>query len=552
MSRRLRWLWLLVPLLLGADCPGADHMDQAVRINVLPAGVPSSIRPPAVTETVNVRFRQETATHDLVLDEGVTVTGLVLAPPVDAGTDPDALATVGTAALLVGREREGRARFTEHADDQGMFTLENLATGSYDLQVVADEFVGQYSAAYAELELPGGALGEVHLQYGYPLTARIAEFDLISRERTGIGSMGIDAYEELALGELRHAGPRSHTDDDGNFTLHLPEGTYTLRIASPSYWPAEDGATEPVPYPTGLITGFRVPGDIERLKAEAAVEGHEVPYLYAYPRFARSSLSGSVRSVGPFDTGRENNAAVTVWGLVHSPTEYEGLDEVDFVVGPIRRKVFTNDSGDFAFGAEEEGLPAAVYSMDVIPGFDSDASAQRWTGDQAIDLTGGDRQLGDVDLTAKVDFWISVTDAQDRPVEGARVELHELDLSHYSRALVSDENGVVQFQAEQGWHRVIAFPPEDEHLARSLQDVEIGTATQVHFAVLEPGIRVSGQVALGFDLLEGVTVRFYDPADGTLLAEGRTGRSGTYELDVPRAWAWPELDDDPGDDDSAE
>jgi len=257
--------------------------------------------------------------------------------------------------------------------------------------------------------------------------------------------------------------------------------------------------------------------------------------------------------VGPFNTGQENNAEVTVWGVVHAPDEYAGLEEVDFVLGPIQRKVFTNDSGDFAFGAEAEGLPDAVYSMDVIPGFDSDGSAQRWSGDQAIDLTGGDRQLGDLDLTARVDFWVSVTDAQGRAVEGARVELHNLGLSRYSTALTSDENGVALFdKAEQGPHRVLVFAPDGEHLGRSAADLEIGTATQVHFAVLEPGIRVTGQVALNFDLLEGVTVRFYDPMDDTLLGEGRTGRSGTYEIDVPKAWAWPELDDSPGDDDSAE
>lgn len=553
MIRPHRWLWLLLPVLLGADCPGVDHMDHRVRIHVLPAGVPSSIRPPAITETMTVRFRQDTATHDVVVDEGVTLGGYVLAPSVDAGTDPEAEPTVGTAALLLGREQDGRARFTAHADDQGMFSVENLAPGTYDLTVFADEFVGQYGATYLELELPGQELIDVPLEYGHLLQARVAEFDLITRERIGIGSMAVDVFEELEDGELRHAGPRATTDADGDFSLYLPEGTYTLRVASPSYWPVGDGVTEPIPFPTGLVTGFRVPGDIERLEADAAAEGLEVPFFYTYPRFRRASLSGTVRSVGPFNTGQENNAEVSVWGVVRAPSEYEGLEEVDFVLGPIERKVFTNDSGDFAFGAEDEGLPAAVYSMDVIPGFDSDGSAQRWTGDQAIDLTDGDRQLGDVDLTARVDFWVSVTDQQNRPVEGARVELHNLGLSRYSTALHSDENGVALFdKTEQGPHRVLVFAPAGEHLGRSAADLEVGTATQVHFAVLEPGIRVTGQVAEGFELLEGVMVRFYDPEDGTLLGEGRTGRSGTYEIDVPKAWAWPELDDDAGDDDSAE
>ncbi len=549
MSRLLRWVGVLAPLLLlGADCPGSGHVDHPVRIHVLPAGVPSSIRPPAVTETQTVRFRQETATHDVVLDEGLPVEGLVLAPPVDASVDPDSPATVGTAAVVVGRERSGRARFTLLADDQGQFALDRAAPGTYDLQVFADEFVGQYAAAYRTIEVPGEGLVEIELEYGYPLTARVAEYDLISKEWTGIGSLAVEAYAEDGPGELRHAGPRTETDDDGAFTLYLPEGEYTLRFATPSFRAEGETATSPVPFPTGLITGFRVPEDIDALAEE--VEEDELPVVYAYPRFARHSLSGTLQAVGPQDSDPENNAAVTAWGVVHAPLGYEGLDEVDFVVGPLIRKVFSNDSGDFAFGAAEVGLPTAVYSMDVVPGFDSDAAAQRWTGEQAIDLS-DDRQLGTLDLTARVDLWVGVLDDQDRPVEGARVELHDLGLSRYAQALVSDENGICQFQAGQGPHRVLAFPPEGSNQGRSLQDIEIGTSTQVHFAVLDPGIQVTGQVALGFDLLEGVTVRFYDPVDDTLLAEGRTGRSGTYELNVPRPWAWPELDDAAGDDDDS-
>ena len=448
MSRVLRWIAPMIPLLLlGADCPGAGHVDREVQIHVLPAGVPSSTRPPAITETQTVRFRQDTATHDLVLEEGITLTGVVLAPPVDASVDPDSLATVGTAAVVVGRERGGRARFTELADDQGEFTLDRAAPGTYDLQVFADEFIGQYAAAYRTVELPGDEQLEIPLAYGYPMVARVAEYDLITKEWTGIGSMAVEAFVEDGPGELRHAGPRTETDEDGSFVLHLPEGVYTLRIASPSYWQDNGATAVPQPYPTGLITGFRVPEDLGALEDEVDEEDDELPVLYAYPRFARHSLSGTLQAVGPQDADPENNAAVSVWGVVHAPLGYEGLDEVDFVVGPLTRKVFSNDNGDFAFGAADLGLPAAVYSMDVIPGFDSDASAQRWTGDQAFDLT-DDRQLGTVDLTARVDLWVGVIDDQDRPVEGALVELHDLGLSRYSEALISDENGICQFQAE--------------------------------------------------------------------------------------------------------
>ena len=95
-----------------------------------------------------------------------------------------------------------------------------------------------------------------------------------------------------------------------------------------------------------------------------------------------------------------------------------------------------------------------------------------------------------------------------------------------------------------------------EHVGTSpsediLFTVEANGSEDINHAVtLEDGVRVSGQVSVGQELVGGALLRFSDPTDGTILAETLSRTSGTYELTVAGTWVRPELALD--DDDSAE
>ena len=70
---RARMLLLLMPLLLGAQCPSADYDDRWVIVDVLASQTEGPDVPPAQTQLVSVRFHHETAAHDLDLAAGVNV-----------------------------------------------------------------------------------------------------------------------------------------------------------------------------------------------------------------------------------------------------------------------------------------------------------------------------------------------------------------------------------------------------------------------------------------------------------------------------------------------
>ena len=547
-----RTLLLLLPLLLlGADCPGADAVDLWVMVDVLTVGVETEEPPPAQSLVAKVRFRRETASRDLELLASTSITGAVYAPD-EALTDEPIPRTEGhtDATLLLHNRSSGRNTTVEALG--GTFDADGIVAGPYDLTVIPDAYKHRYSFAYDEIEVPGADLSHLLVDWGHQLTARIVEFDLanLAQPTLEIADQEIEAFTETEPGILRRAGPRASTDTDGLFTLYLVPGTYTLRIAS--------RLEATTPYPTALITGFRVPEDIEALNAEAEAQGEDVPTLFIFPHFERRSLSGRLVATGPMGSeSAEGNASLLAWGVVEAPEAYVGHPNVDFVIGSMRRRVFTSDNGDFSFGQEEGGLPAGVYGLDIVPGYYSDASSESWSGEQALDLQDDGLQLGDITLDSRVYLNLRVIDHRGREVDYARVEVRNLGVSGYVTATRTgsaegvEAPGTARMFLEQGPHEVTVVPPTDSTLARHSFEVEIGAAGSVMEVQLEEGIHVSGRVSVDDELLGGVQIRFSDP-DGTLLGIGESRPSGTYELRVPATWAWPELDEVGDDDDSAE
>jgi len=539
--------WLLLPLLLGSQCPGADHRDLWVVVDVLTAGVGSSDRPLPQTQMTQVRFHSETASQDLDLRASQSLDAAVFAPLVSQSEHDGDRALVPRSATLFFESREFDRRFTLQAES-GTVVEEPVLPGRYEMTVVPDEYPYRYAIAYEEVDIPGTDLSEIVLPWGYRLHARVVEHDItnLAEPEIGLSSMEVEAFTEVAPGEVVRTGPRD-TSDDGEVELYLPEGTYTLRIG------ARNDADSV--FPVGLITGFRVPEDIDALEEEAEALDLDLPVLYAYPKFERRSLAGRLVSTGILGGGTpEGNAEVVVWGLVEAPPQYTGHEEVDFTSGPLRMRVYSTETGDFHFG--EAGLPAAAYSLDVVPGYYSDSSAQRWTGEQALDLTDTGLQMGDISLDARVHLYLRVENPQGEAVEGTRVEAHNLGLSGYVTSLETgttanaDAPGTVRLYLEQGPHRIAVVPPAASGLARSSFDVEIGPSTPPTVVQLEQGIHVSGQVSLLGELQGGVQVRLSDPWTGTVLGTGTARSSGTYELRVPYSWVWSDGEDG-GDDDSA-
>jgi hypothetical protein len=547
-----RALLLLLPLMLvGADCPGSDAVDMWVVVDVLTVGVETEEPPPAQSLVAKVRFRRETASRDLELAAATSVSGAVFAPDEALTDDPLPRAESHTDATLLFRNRSsGRTSAVEALG--GTFDADGIVPGSYHLTVIPDAYKFRYSFAYDEVEIPGADLSTLLVDWGHELTAEVVEFDLanLAQPILEIADLEIEAFAETEPGVLRRAGPRATTDSDGRFTLHLVPGSYTLRITS-----RPEAAA---PYPTALLTGFRVPEDIDALNAEAEAEGAEVPTLYTYPHFERRSLSGRLVATGPMGSeSSEGNASVMAWGVVEAPQAYIGRDDVDFVIGSMRKRVFTSDNGDFAFGQEGQGLPAGAYGLDIVPGYYSDASSESWIGDQALDLHDDGLQLGDITLDSRVYLNLRVIDHRGREVDNARVEVRNLGVSGYVTAARTgaaegvDAPGTARMFLEQGPHEVTVVPPVDSTLARRSFEVEIGSAGRVMEVDLEEGIHVSGRVSVDDELLGGVQIRFSDP-DGTLLGIGESRPSGTYELRVPTTWAWPDIDAVGDDDDSAE
>jgi len=545
-TRRL--LLLLVPLLLGGTCPSEDYEDRMVVVDVQASRTEGLEVPPPQTLLADVRFHRETASHDLSLDPGVPVVPEVLAPDeADVGGDRTYSAAD---AIVVLQALEFDRTVTLYAGD-GAPADQLVPPGTYDVMAVPDEYKHRYTAAYGLAEIPGNDLTGLRLDWGYPVTARIVEYDVsnLADPVLELGDMEVEVFTELEPGRLRRAGPRDTTDTSGEFTLYLPEGTYTFRISS--------RLTADRPFPVGLVTHFRIPEDLEALQAEAEAEGEDVPTFYAYPAFERRSLSGRLVASGPLGSSEaEGNATLVAWSVVEAPPQYLGSEQVDFTIGVMRRRAYSSETGDFHFGQEDAGLPAGVYSLDIVPGFYSDASSEQWTGEVAVDLTEDGAQLGEIALDSRVHLHLRVEDEGGDEVEGARVEVHNLGVSGYVTAVSTgttasdDAPGTVRAFVEQGPHRVVVVPPDDSSLARTWFDLEISPTVPPMVVQLEDGIQVTGQVSMGGELVGGVQVRFTDPDTGTLIGMGTSRSSGTYEFNIPTSWVWGEADT--GDDDSAD
>ena len=546
MRRRLLLL-LLVPLLLGGQCPSSEYDHRWVMVDTQASRTEVSDPPPAQRQEVRVRFHRETASVDLDLDAGVLVAPEVLAPD---GADLGAGRTYSPAdATLLLTSTDLRRSVTLHAGD-GAPAEQVVAPGTYDVTVIPDEYKHRYTMAYEQVTIPGDGLGELQVDWGAPLTARIVEYDItnLADPILGLGDMEVEVFTEIEPGRLRRTGPRDTTDAGGEFTLYLPDGSYTFRISS--------RLTAERPFPVGLVTHFRVPEDLEALLAEAEAQGEDTPTFYAYPRFERRSLSGRLVASGPLGGEEpEGNAALQAWAVVEAPAQYVGSEVVDFTIGVMRRRAYSADTGDFHFGQEDAGLPAGVYSLDMVPGFYSDASAERWDGELAVDLTQDGAQLGEIALDSRVHLHLRVEDESGDEVEGARVEVRNLGISGYVTAVNTgttasdDAPGTVRVFVEQGPHRVVVVPPEGSSLARTSFDLEISPTVPPTVVRLEEGIEVTGQVSMDAELLGGVQVRFSDPDTGEILGIGTARSSGTFELTIPTSWVWGDLDG--GDDDSA-
>ncbi len=535
MIRRLRWLVLAIPLLLGADCPGDETVKRWVVVDVLPGGVSSEYDVPAQTQAVYIEFSRENASQDIELQESLNLEGTVHTLG-EADSDP-------TDAFLRLESLDNTRVLVAEAKD-GIFTWDGVPPGSYELMVIPDESLANLGIHYEEVTLPDDLTvldsWDLYLSEGdHELAAIIADYDVytVPPSTLGLPHMFIEAFTELEPGVLRRAGPRIGTDTNGRFSLMLKEGTYTLRISSLS--------TAEVPYPTALIHGFQVPEDIEALQAE--VTGEALPYLFVYPHFQPNSLSGTLIATAPMVDGLpEGQATVSIYGVVEAPEVYLGLDEVDFDIGYIETRLQSDDLGGFSMV-----LPPAIYSMAVVPGHYSDSSSLVMDGEQALDLTEDNLQLGDVELDSKVYLFVVALDSRDRFVEGARVEVRNLGESGYVQGLLTDENGATRFFVEQGEHLVIVDPPEDADLARHTEYVSVSNSPHPPIAaILEEGIHVTGRISLDGDLLGGVQVRFSDPADGSRLGTGVSRNSGTYDLQIPTEWVWDD-ESNVGDDDTS-
>ncbi len=533
MRWRALWPALLGAATLGSQCPGDDHVDRWIIIDALPAGVSSEIAVPAQSMAVKVRFRRETASQDIELAPAVSVDGQVVAP--DASGTPTA-----AGALLCFEDLETPRSYVVSAPE-GRFLDRNLAPGLYDLAVIPDQDLSDLAIAYRQVTLPDDDLSVIDLEVGeHELEAVVAVYDLLDvpTEERGIPDIYVEVFTELDDGTLRRHGPRTTTDADGAFSVLLAEGRYTLRLSA--------AAEAAFPYPTVLITGFEVPGDIDALWEEAEAEGRATPILFTYPAFESRSLSGTLISTGPLSEAPEGNAAVTVRGIVEPASIYRDVDAVDFEIGYLERLVYSDSEGHFALS-----LPPAVYTMDIVPGYYAQSSSQRWDGAQAIDLLDDDLQLGDVPLTSRVYLSLVVGDEQGRAVEGAQIEIHDDQLSGFTYGAVTTETGAARLKLDQGRHRITVIPPADSSLARGSFDVEMGLSDVVREVVLSQGIQVSGRVSLEGELLGGVQLRLSDPSDGTVLGVGTSRASGTYDLRIPSSWAWPEPGTDGDDDDTA-
>ncbi len=546
MRRRLPLLALL-PLLMGSQCPSAEYDDRWVLVDVQSSRAETSDPPPAQRQQVRVRFHRETASHDLDLDAGVPVEPEVLAPD-EAEQGLTRTSSPADATLLL-TSTDLQRSITLHAGE-GAPADQAVPPGTYDVTVIPDEYKHRYTVAYEQVTIPGDDLTGLEVDWGYPLTARIVEYDItnLADPILGLGDMEVEVFSEVEPGRLRRAGPRDTTDAGGDFTLYLPEGSYTFRISS--------RLTADRPFPVGLVTHFRVPEDLEALQAEAEAQGEDTPTFYAYPRFERRSLSGRLVASGPLGSEEpEGNVSLVAWAVVEAPPQYVGSEVVDFTIGVMRRRTYSADTGDFHFGQEDAGLPAGVYSLDVVPGFYSDASAERWDGELAVDLTQDGAQLGEIALDSRVHLHLRVEDEGGDEVEGARVEVHNLGISGYVTAVNTgttasdDAPGTVRVFLEQGPHRVVVVPPEGSSLARTSFDLEISPTVPPTVVRLEEGIEVTGQVSMDAELVGGVQVRFSDPDTGEILGMGTARSSGTFELTIPTSWVWDELDG--GDDDSA-
>lgn len=532
MIRRLRWLVLAIPLLLGADCPGDETVDQWVVVDVLPGTVSGTTDVPAQTQAVRVRFSRENASQDIELKSSVVVEGEIYASENCSDDKEPTDALLRLASL-------DSSRVLVDVAAGGIFSRTDVPPGSYELMVIPDEKLTELGIHYQEVTLPEDDISQLCLQRGeFELSAIIADYDLytVPPQYNVLNDLFIEAFVELEPGVLRRAGPRGDTNNFGEFSLLLEEGVYSLRISS------LPGAA--VPYPTALITGFRVPEDIEALEAEVAED--ELPYLFVYPAFQPNTLSGTLIATGPLAEGQpEGQATVTVRGVVQAPELYVGLDEVDFEIGYLETRLQSDDLGGFAVT-----LPPAVYSMSIVPGMSSDSSSQALTAEQALDLSEDNLQLGDVELDSRVYLYVQARDDRERFVEGARIEVRNLGYSGYVQGILSDVNGTARFFVEQGEHRITIEPPEDAGLARHVEGITIGKSTAVVPITLEEGIHLTGRISLDGDLLGNALVRFSDPADGSLLGTSVSRISGTYDLQIPTSWVWDDVQLE-GDDDTS-
>ena len=457
--------------------------DPSLTLTVLPvAEVDDAGIPTALAQTFGPELQSDwiSRSADLELDAPVlltgTVTGAAVTPYAGLGGVPTVTGPVA-----------GRVRVTGDWADydvpldptSGAYALVTLP-GTYEIAVVPE----------SPLTAPAWWTAEV--------TADEAVWDQLLSEGVALwGQVRADSTpladcEVFAVDDLGHETASVWTDDNGRYTLRVPEGRWTVVAAG------RRDAREP----TLVADPVEVVGT-----GGASVD-------LAYGSLERVAVSLRVE--------RDDGQAVDDVPVRFTAVSLDGAPSGELV-----------QEGRVTRGAIDLQIPPGTWTVEVLPEQSSDLTPYRTA--EPLEIR-GNGPLPPVTLAPFVSLTGTVTDAGGAPVAGGRVVCAEIDANDRSWTNFAGDDGRFLLSLPQTMvHCEAQAPAERSELATTPFTVLPSAGLDWSVLLLEGDI-IRGQVRQGDTPAPYAVVEAHD-TNGTLRGTALTDGDGAFALTVPRSGA---------------
>lgn len=178
-------------------------------------------------------------------------------------------------------------------------------------------------------------------------------------------------------------------------------------------------------------------------------------------------------------------------------------------------------------GRASARLLSGTYELSARPHGDSALEGASKTVDLLTALS------TELDLSARHRISGQLLDDRGEPVSAARLRFTHLQDERFARTLSTTEDGRWSARLPTGELRVTISPQANSGQPRQVESLRVNASTPTLLWRLAAPALIAGRLSHPEHGTEAITVQLTDPATGEVLAEGRTGAQGRYQLIVP-------------------